>query len=127
MSRDRRDDTAREMKALLSLGRAAARFVVADREAREARRRRQACGFSCERDHADGTPCYRVGGMRVRSYEDVDAGYLKEEHLPLAEWCDWCQHTAPLRSAFWVASRSRSKARASMIASYWRLTRLREG
>src|ERR1700681_3764216 len=71
---------SREQRALLGLGRAAERFIAADREAREIRARRDAWSLPCERDHPDDIPCFRIGIDRVWSEENLE--FLEQDPLP---------------------------------------------
>lgn len=115
---------SKEQKALISLGRAAEWFVVADREAREARRQRNERSLPCQRSHPDEIPCFRVGIDRVWNDEDLE--FLEQDPLPRGKWCKNCRYTAPLHGAAWWAYHHRRSARAAMTAAYRRLVRLRE-
>jgi hypothetical protein len=114
---------SREDKALLALGRAAERFVEADREAREARRQRNRLSHPCERNHIDGIPCFRLGYDRVWSEEGYD--FVDTDPLPEKKWCKSCRQTAPLHGTAWWGYYRRRSARAAMTAAYRRLIRLR--
>ena len=115
----------KERTVLLCLGRAAARFIEADREAKEARRVRNAGWLECTRTNQHDIPCFRVGLDLPLTGDAWSLDYPGEE-LPREKWCRNCRHTAPLHGAARWAYYRRRSARAAMMAAYWRLVVYRD-
>lgn len=113
----------REERTLVSLGRAAERFVEADRYARAARRQRNDQSLPCQRNHVGDLPCFRLGTMRVWSEEEFEL--VETQALSARKWCKNCRHSAPLHEAASWGYYQRRSARAAMTAAYRRLVRIR--
>ena len=119
----RSQQLTREERALLALGRAAERFIVADREARAIRAERNQLGQMLCYNHPndDDVACFDV----QVTIEEED-GETWSQRQPIENWCEDCRKYAEARDRAVEAYHDRRSARQALTAAYRRLLRIRE-